>query len=104
MQVKRLTAVLAAAGALTLSLGLPVAEAAPAKVNLYLHVTGRRADGYHELTSLFVRTALGDRLVLETAGADSLTLTGPFAAALADGSCDERERRQVAWCFPYICG
>ena len=33
-----------------LFLGLP----APAKLNLFLHVTGRRADGYHELQSLFV--------------------------------------------------
>ena len=56
---------------------------ARAKVNLYLHVTGRRADGYHTLDSLFVRTGLGDRLALDPAPADSLALTGPFAGALA---------------------
>jgi 4-diphosphocytidyl-2-C-methyl-D-erythritol kinase len=56
---------------------------ARAKVNLYLHVTGRRADGYHELDSLFVRTDLCDRLALHPAEADSLTVEGPFAAALA---------------------
>lgn len=61
---------------------------ARAKVNLYLHVTGRRADGYHELDSLFVRTDLCDRLTLEPADADSLTVTGPFAAALAHEAPD----------------
>lgn len=63
---------------------------ARAKVNLYLHVTGRRADGYHELDSLFVRTGLADRLVLRpAAAADSLEVTGPFAGALA-GEAPER--------------
>ena len=57
---------------------------ARAKVNLYLHVTGRRADGYHELDSLFVRTGLADRLVLRAADADRLELSGPFAGALAE--------------------
>ena len=35
---------------------------ARAKINLYLHVTGRRDDGYHELDSLLVRTTVADRL------------------------------------------
>ena len=58
---------------------------APAKLNLYLHVTGRRADGYHELDSLVTFTALAD--TLEIAPADSLVLTvsGPFADALDGG-------------------
>ena len=37
-------------------------EAAPAKVNLYLHVTGRRDDGYHLLDSLVVFAEIGDML------------------------------------------
>ena len=37
---------------------------APAKVNLTLHVLGRRADGYHELESLVVFADVGDRLTL----------------------------------------
>jgi 4-diphosphocytidyl-2-C-methyl-D-erythritol kinase len=59
-------------------------EAAPAKVNLYLHVTGRRADGYHLLDSLAVFAGIGD--VLEAAPSDSLSLrvAGPFAAGLTD--------------------
>ena len=58
-------------------------EAAPAKVNLYLHVTGRRPDGYHLLDSLVVFASVGD--VLEATPADTLSLRveGPFAAGLA---------------------
>lgn len=56
---------------------------APAKVNLYLHVTGRRADGYHLLDSLAVFPAVGDVLRAEPAAGLSLVLAGPFGAALA---------------------
>ena len=38
------------------------AERAPAKVNLFLHVTGKRDDGYHLLDSLAVFAAIEDRL------------------------------------------
>ena len=37
---------------------------APAKLNLFLHVTGRRADGYHELETLFVALDAGDTITL----------------------------------------
>lgn len=59
-----------------------MAEPAPAKINLFLHVTGRRADGYHLLDSLAVFTALGDRVTAEPASDLSLHLEGPFGAAL----------------------
>lgn len=62
------------------------AQDAPAKVNLFLHVTGRRADGYHLLDSLVVFAGCGDR-VEATRGADegiSLSLDGPGAAMLAE--------------------
>ncbi len=55
---------------------------APAKINLFLHVTGRRADGYHLLDSLVVFAAVGDRLEARPATALTLRLAGPFAAAL----------------------
>jgi 4-diphosphocytidyl-2-C-methyl-D-erythritol kinase len=55
---------------------------APAKVNLYLHVTGRRADGYHLLDSLAVFPKLGDEVRAEAADDLSLTLGGPMAAGL----------------------
>jgi 4-diphosphocytidyl-2-C-methyl-D-erythritol kinase len=57
-------------------------EFAPAKVNLALHVTGRRADGYHLLDSLVVFAGVGDRLTLTDAPALSLHITGPQAGAL----------------------
>jgi 4-diphosphocytidyl-2-C-methyl-D-erythritol kinase len=58
-------------------------EHAPAKVNLDLLITGRRADGYHELDSLVVFTSPADRLILHSAKDFSLEVRGPFAAALA---------------------
>ncbi len=56
---------------------------APAKINLALHVTGQRADGYHLLDSLVVFTALGDALAFEAADEDALLIDGPYAGALA---------------------
>lgn len=52
---------------------------APAKVNLSLHVTGQRADGYHLLDSLVVFADVGDRLWFEPADAMSLEVNGPFS-------------------------
>ncbi|ACJ00543.1 4-(cytidine 5'-diphospho)-2-C-methyl-D-erythritol kinase [Rhodospirillum centenum] len=61
---------------------LPVRAAAPAKLNLYLHVLGRRPDGYHLLDSLVVFAGLCD--VVEVAPAETfrLCIDGPFAAPL----------------------
>jgi 4-diphosphocytidyl-2-C-methyl-D-erythritol kinase len=65
---------------------MPVAaELAPAKVNLALHVTGRRADGYHLLDSLVVFPRLGDRIEAAPAAALSLAIDGPFARDLDPG-------------------
>jgi 4-diphosphocytidyl-2-C-methyl-D-erythritol kinase len=44
--------------------GVDITVAAPAKVNLFLHVTGRRGDGYHEIESLFALVDLADSLTL----------------------------------------
>lgn len=57
-------------------------EAAPAKVNLYLHVTGRRVDGYHLLDSLAVFAGAADVLRAEEADGLSLHLIGPFGPGL----------------------
>jgi 4-diphosphocytidyl-2-C-methyl-D-erythritol kinase len=62
---------------------VPVArvERAPAKVNLTLHVVGRRADGYHDIESIVAFAAVGDELVFTPARALSLSVRGPRAAA-----------------------
>lgn len=52
---------------------------APAKVNLALHVTGRRADGYHLLESLAVFTRFGDRVSIEPSERDAFSVSGPYA-------------------------
>ena len=59
-----------------------VQELAPAKINLTLHVTGQRPDGYHLLDSLVVFADFGDLLTIAPAEAPSLTLTGPLSAGL----------------------
>jgi 4-diphosphocytidyl-2-C-methyl-D-erythritol kinase len=59
------------------------AEYAPAKINLHLHVVGRRADGYHLLDSLVVFAGIGDRLTVSPSDQLTLSVTGPFAAGLA---------------------
>lgn len=55
---------------------------ARAKVNLALHVTGQRADGYHLLDSIVAFADYGDRITVEPAATLTLTITGPFAANL----------------------
>lgn len=60
-----------------------VTDFAPAKVNLALHVTGQRADGYHLLDSLVVFAATGDRVTAAPSARLSLAITGPQAANLA---------------------
>lgn len=63
----------------------PVTQAAPAKVNLALHVVGRRPDGYHELESLVVFADVCDEIVASPAKRDVLRVTGPFAEAAGSG-------------------
>lgn len=57
-------------------------QTAAAKINLHLHITGRRPDGYHLLDSLVVFAAVGDRLTVDPDAPLSLTIDGPFASAL----------------------
>ena len=64
---------------------------APAKVNLTLHVTGQRPDGYHLLHSLVAFADIGDRLSL-TRGQDIKgTVSGPFASGVPTDS------RNLVW-------
>lgn len=59
-----------------------IVETAPAKINLALHVRARRADGYHDLETLFAFLQDGDELRF-TPGTPSFEIEGPFAAALS---------------------
>lgn len=60
-----------------------LAESAPAKVNLFLHVTGRRDDGYHLLDSLAVFADVSDTLRATSSEGLTLSITGHFAASLS---------------------
>ncbi|MDB5400724.1 MAG: 4-diphosphocytidyl-2-C-methyl-D-erythritol kinase [Rhodopila sp.] len=68
-------------------LGSPLSEFAPAKVNLHLHIVGRREDGYHLLDSLAVFAGIGDWLTVSPGDGLTLSVTGPFAAGL-EGESD----------------
>lgn len=59
---------------------------APAKVNLTLHVTGQRKDGYHLLDSLVMFADVGDRITVMPAEASRLEVTGPRAAGVPTGN------------------
>ena len=78
---------------------MAVTAFAPAKVNLYLHVTGRRDDGNHLLESLVAFVDIGDRLTAEPAASLSLTVDGPEAAdlvAIGDDNLVLRAARLLA--------
>ena len=66
-----------------------IVEAAPAKINLALHVTGQREDGYHLLDMLVTFTEAGDVIRIRRAEVDSFSISGQFATELlqaGDGS------------------
>jgi 4-diphosphocytidyl-2-C-methyl-D-erythritol kinase len=68
--------------------GTCLTEFAPAKVNLALHVVGRRHDGYHTLDSVVAFADVGDELHFSPSRESSgiqLSVTGPFAAAVDSG-------------------
>ena len=65
-------------------MSVPLIERAPAKINLTLHIVGRRSDGWHELESLVAFTRSGDTLSLLPGTTLGLTVDGPTAAASGD--------------------
>lgn len=82
---------------------LPLVARAPAKVNLTLHVLGRRAsDGYHELESLVAFAATGDTLALDPDRPLGLTVEGPTAgpAGPLDDNLVLRAARRLAAAVP----
>lgn len=59
-----------------------IVEAAPAKINLALHVVGQRPDGYHRMETLVAFTGLGDRITATPAERDAFSLSGRFGGRL----------------------
>ncbi|MFC3053104.1 4-(cytidine 5'-diphospho)-2-C-methyl-D-erythritol kinase [Kordiimonas pumila] len=55
---------------------------APAKLNLFLHITGRRPNGYHELESLFAFTKQGDKIHIKQSDLPGFRVEGLFAKHL----------------------
>lgn len=73
-------------------------EPAPAKLNLALHVRGRRADGYHELDTLYAFAEVGDRVERMAGTAPALTLAGDFAGDLDPAADNLATRAAAAFC------
>ncbi len=83
-----------------------VEERAPAKVNLALHVTGRRKDGYHQLDSIVVFADACDVVWLERADHFKLETSGPAAKGLPadDTNLALRAARMMAEARPETFG
>ncbi len=56
----------------------------PAKINLYLHITGKRDDGYHLLDSMIAFADIGDEISIEPAGHFQFEINGPYAASFSE--------------------
>lgn len=67
-----------------------------AKLNLALHVRRRRADGYHDLETIFAFTELGDTLAAEPADGLTLDVVGPFGGAIPPGGDNLVRRAALA--------
>jgi 4-diphosphocytidyl-2-C-methyl-D-erythritol kinase len=56
----------------------------PGKLNLFLYITGRRADGYHLLQTLFQFLDYGDTLTIEHNNSGNIRLMTPLAGVAED--------------------
>lgn len=71
---------------------------APAKINLSLHVTGTRADGYHLLDSIAAFADIGDKLWFEPGPELVISVTGPFAEGVPT------DQRNLVWRAAQLAG
>ncbi len=78
-------------GQILFRLPMAIKVFAPAKINLSLHVIGRRGDGYHLLDSLVAFADLGDHLQLEPEPEMAIELSGPFAEGVP------QDQRNLVW-------
>lgn len=74
---------------------LPTSWPAPAKLNLFLHVTGRRADGYHTLQTLFQFLDYGDELRVEITSDGAIACAAPLAGVSEDADLTLRAARAL---------
>jgi 4-diphosphocytidyl-2-C-methyl-D-erythritol kinase len=72
--------------------GQPAFVRSPAKLNLFLEIHGKRADGYHELETLMVPVAMTDSLSFETEDSNESRLRIIDAGARLTGSTDGDHR------------
>jgi 4-diphosphocytidyl-2-C-methyl-D-erythritol kinase len=75
--------------------GRATAWPAPAKINLFLHVTGRRADGYHELQTLFQLLDWGDEVLLRVTDGPGIERVGADYAVAEDEDLAVRAARAL---------
>ncbi len=71
-----------------------LAEFAPAKINLFLRVSGRRSDGYHELDSIFVPISLCDRVAIEVRPSQTVSISLAMRSGIANVPSGDRN---LAW-------
>ena len=68
---------------------------APAKINLFLEITGKRTDGYHDIATLFAKLAIGDNIKISVEKADAVSIEikvkGPFAQGV------KADKTNLAW-------
>jgi 4-diphosphocytidyl-2-C-methyl-D-erythritol kinase len=74
-------------------------EFAPAKINLSLHITGRRADGLHLLDSLVAFASVGDQVSAQAAAGLELRCAGPYAKALGEDNLVLQAARRMQAAF-----
>ena len=79
-----------------------VTEIARAKVNLSLRVLGRRPDGYHDLESLVAFADIGDAIMFVPGAPPGVTVSGPFAGAIAGENIAARALQRLAEIAPRL--
>ncbi len=82
---------------------------APVKINLFLHVTGKRDDGYHLLDSLVCFADIGDTIILEEADSFSFHIDGPFSRSFTAQEKDYSQQSsnivvRAVWALSAITG
>ena len=77
---------------------------APAKLNLFLHVTGRRADGYHLLQTAFRFIDYADRISFSPRSDNAIVLTNPLPGVPPESDLTVRAARLLQAAAPFLFG